>query len=412
MKIGEFAKKYGVKKHTIRYYMKLNLLIPQKQGAQYNFDKSCEKDLEEILKLKKMDFSLKEIKEILNFIRLAKNTKYMKNKYYKDLYKDKLDEITEDIKYLENAKKLISKNLKEINEKMKSNNKKIGVDLSILSLIECPECKKNLKVFAKNVIDNQIIEGKLKCECGFDLSIKDGIIYMPGYKKEKIGLDDNFIEDYILQTEEEYIDEMYETLEWASKQTNTFEKDEKIILEIGTGSGVFLRHINEKISESSIYICTDIFPEYLEYTKKLLEEANSNITVLFIATNLPDLPLKNNIIDLVIDYAGTSNFCFEDKRFLPDYMQNYFKSEHEYLATFITYPRFGPNNIVKKEFRKNFISKNIKRKIEDIGYYVKSEHKSPKIKITEEMSPYETYAQPGDKVNSYQVYAKKISQKF
>lgn len=37
MKIGEFAKQFGVPKDTVRFYIKNNLLIPNDQGAQYEF---------------------------------------------------------------------------------------------------------------------------------------------------------------------------------------------------------------------------------------------------------------------------------------------------------------------------------------------------------------------------------------
>ena len=66
MKISEFAAKYNVSNDTIRYYMKLNLITAEKEGSHYQFDERCEKQLEEILRLKKMNFFLQEIKEIFN----------------------------------------------------------------------------------------------------------------------------------------------------------------------------------------------------------------------------------------------------------------------------------------------------------------------------------------------------------
>lgn len=67
MKTSEFSNKYNLSNDTVRYYMKLNLLVPQKKSGYYNFDEKCEKDIKEILRLKNMNFTLQEIKKILYF---------------------------------------------------------------------------------------------------------------------------------------------------------------------------------------------------------------------------------------------------------------------------------------------------------------------------------------------------------
>ena len=52
MKIREFSNKFDISYDTIRYYMKLNLINPQKIGGHYQFDQEDQKDIAEILKLK------------------------------------------------------------------------------------------------------------------------------------------------------------------------------------------------------------------------------------------------------------------------------------------------------------------------------------------------------------------------
>ena len=63
MKIKEFSNNFDLSYDTIRYYMKLNLINPQKVGGHYEFDPEDQNDMAEILKLKEMEFSLDEIKE-------------------------------------------------------------------------------------------------------------------------------------------------------------------------------------------------------------------------------------------------------------------------------------------------------------------------------------------------------------
>ena len=61
MKIGQFARESNVSIDTLRYYMELGLLVPCKKGGHYEFDDSCKEDLHEILQLKEIGFSLKNV---------------------------------------------------------------------------------------------------------------------------------------------------------------------------------------------------------------------------------------------------------------------------------------------------------------------------------------------------------------
>ena len=99
MRIGEVVKKYGITKDTIHYYISYGLLVPPKKGTQYDFDNTAIKDLENILELKELSFSLSEIHKILSltnisndeYIEISKNSKKWildycnPNKHYKSL---------------------------------------------------------------------------------------------------------------------------------------------------------------------------------------------------------------------------------------------------------------------------------------------------------------------------------------
>ncbi|MFP4021678.1 MAG: MerR family transcriptional regulator [Halanaerobium sp.] len=50
--------KFNFSYDTIRYYMKLKLINPQKIGRHCDFDQEDQNDMEEILKLKEIEFSL------------------------------------------------------------------------------------------------------------------------------------------------------------------------------------------------------------------------------------------------------------------------------------------------------------------------------------------------------------------
>ena len=71
MRIGKVSKEYHISIDNLHYYIKYGLLVPPKPKGQYFFDETTLKDLEWILALKKLDFSLREIHSILSLKRIS-----------------------------------------------------------------------------------------------------------------------------------------------------------------------------------------------------------------------------------------------------------------------------------------------------------------------------------------------------
>ncbi|MGM0438254.1 MAG: MerR family transcriptional regulator [Bacillota bacterium] len=405
MKISEFANEFGVSNDTVRYYMELNLLTPQKKGGHYFYDKKCKSQMEDLLELKEMGFSLKEIKNIFHFKRMGKLTTYQKNKYYQQLYQDKAKEIKKEIKNMEEAKKKLNKKIMELKAKDKKNNIRIGIDLSVLSLFNCPNCNNELKLSAQKVKENQVLEGSLTCRCGESLQIKDGIIYSKNYENKSEMIEENHIEDYIKNTDSDFIDKSYESLEWLTREFKNQKITNKIIMEPGSGYGHFLRHIYDDLAEDTVYICIDNDPNLNKLLKKLLENTGEKKNIIFITAELPEIPIKENYIDVLVDFTGTSDYSFHNEDFLPESLDFYMKEEAVYLASFIIYERFGPNSVVSLPYRQNFNYKNIKNKILDLNFEINKEYKSEIVKIKKTFGKYEDFAQVGDQLYSYQLKA-------
>ncbi|MFO7814382.1 MAG: MerR family transcriptional regulator [Halanaerobiales bacterium] len=408
MKISEFSNKYNLSNDTVRYYMKLNLLVPQKKGGHYQFDKECEKDIKEILRLKNMDFTLQEIKKILYFKRIGKLSSYQKNKYYQSLYKNKIEEIEERISGLKKSRDDLEEKINKLDKINKDEKTIFGISLDALSVFSCPVCNNELSLSAESVKNNQIIQGSLSCNCGKSLMIKEGIIYDINPPESK-QVEENHIEKYIQNTHPDFMDKSYNSMEWLKKELNNEDLENKIILEPGTGYGYFLRQIYNELPESSYYICVDNNPEINRYLKSILEMTGKHPNVIFITSNLPKLPLKKNVVDLLVDFTGTSCYCFENKEFLLPLLDNYLKEKVILLATFIIYKKFGPNSIVDRSYRSNFRYEKIKKNIEKQGFDLEKEQKSEVQYIRESMGKHEDFAQPGDRIYSYQIKGKRSS---
>ncbi|WP_339818697.1 MerR family transcriptional regulator [Paenibacillus sp. FSL R7-0216] len=66
MKIKEFANKYQIQTDTLRFYEKENLLNPiRRENGYREFDDECEKQIQLIIVLKQLGFSIKEIQQLL-----------------------------------------------------------------------------------------------------------------------------------------------------------------------------------------------------------------------------------------------------------------------------------------------------------------------------------------------------------
>jgi len=414
MKISEFANKYGVSNDTVRYYMKLNLIVPQKKGGHYIFEKECEKEIEEVLRLKEMGFSLQEIKKIFYFKRIGKLTSFQRNNYYQSLYKEKIEEIEKEIKHLKEAKLELEEKVEELEKVNYENKVTMGIGLNSLSLFACPECKSDLTLSADNVKDNNIIEGSLNCSCGASIKIKDGILYSNNIKEAEMDIDEReieseHIEDYIKTTDPDFMDESYQSMEWLKQQLEKEELKGKIILEPGSGYGYFLRQIYDQLPKSTYYICIDNKPRLNKYLKSILEMTGKKANIIFITADLPKLPLKDKLVNILVDFTGTSVYSFENESFLPAELDPYLKEEVTMLATFIIYHKFGSKNVVDRSLRKNFMYSEVKNNIIEQGFEVVLEHKSKSQKIKESMGKYEDFAQPGDEIYSYQLKAKRWS---
>ncbi|MFJ7732604.1 MerR family transcriptional regulator [Lysinibacillus sp. NPDC097231] len=66
MQIKQFAAKYHLSTDTVRYYEKEGLLHPKKQDNGYRvYDDTCENTIKFILVLRRLGFTLQEIKHLL-----------------------------------------------------------------------------------------------------------------------------------------------------------------------------------------------------------------------------------------------------------------------------------------------------------------------------------------------------------
>lgn len=209
---------------------------------------------------------------------------------------------------------------------------------------------------------------------------------------------------YIQNTDTEYLNRIYKTLEWNAQHVHSENLAEKVILELGSGSGFFLRRIYDNLPDDAVYIAADHDPGKLQFLKGILEKAEKRKKIFFICCDFPQIPLKTRSVDVLYDFTGTSNFNFEHGEFLLRLVERFLKTEAELLGSYIIFQNFSPNSMVPVNFRPNFQIHSLKKQIEELGFIKKDEYTSD---VVTKGGIYENYFRSGEKVLNYSFAGKR-----
>ena len=402
MKIGAFAKKNQVSIDTIRHYIDLELLIPQKLTKQYEFTVQCQKDFDEIMFLKSLGFALLEIKNIFIVKHLGKMTSFQQEEYYKNIYRKKYESIKAEIEILSREKSSLKEELHKLDIKSEGKQFKMGIDLNCLKHLCCDNCGSSLVLKGAIVEDNMVMSGKFRCRCGVEYSVQDGILFVNAGHNSKNELPD--ILSYIQHTDVEYLNQIYKTLEWDVQNIDFKNLSEKVVLELGSGSGFFLRRIYNELPQDTTYVAVDYDIGRLHFLKKTLEKSENRKNILFICCDFTRMPLLPRSVDVICDYTGTSNFCFDHNEFLLELIERYYKTDAVLLGSYIIFKNFSPSSMVPESFRPNFQMDSVKKKLEKLGFKKQSEYTSD---IISKGGIYESYFKSDEKVLTYSFAGKR-----
>ncbi|MEH7280833.1 MerR family transcriptional regulator, partial [Bacillus toyonensis] len=175
MKIGAFAKLFHVTTDTVRYYIELGLLIPDKKNTQYQMNQLCFDDMAFITELKKFHFSLLEIQRILSYRRVTSFSDHEDIDYYNNLLTDKKNELIQKKEDISKAIQLIEKAVQTSSPSSKEENI-TGIPLDFVNLLYCPKCQIPLEMKDVTIKKVYIHTGSLTCTCGYEAAIEEGII--------------------------------------------------------------------------------------------------------------------------------------------------------------------------------------------------------------------------------------------
>jgi len=412
MKIGAFAKVNQTSIDTIRHYMDLNLIVPEKVGGQYDFDAICQADYEEIFKLKAIGFTLSEIQTLLLFRRIGKLTGYHRRMTYQAYFDQKRAKIADEIHRLEQMASALQDEIAHMALKSQALPEKVmntGVPLEYFELFQCRRCSGTYQLSDARIHNHHIVDGELNCSCGQVLRIQNGILIGEGARLEasevvNTSYEETFVDDYILTTSPEYLKKLYQGLEWTKRHVNFQTFEDAVCMELGTGHGFFMRHFIDAFPASTVYIAVDHDLQSLKWLKSIFDRNPPKCKILYLCADFMTLPLKPQSIDAVFDISGSSNYAFDHPVFLLDGMETLIKPDTTLHGYYILFKNFSKHSKVAVAHRPLFSWETVKAMIHTLGY-VEIDHLI--TEAVDQGGPLENYFVAGEKVYTAIFHGKK-----
>lgn len=363
MKIGKFCEKYDVTQDAVRYYIELGLLLPDKKGTFYDFNKTCETDILEIKRLKNMKFKLNEIQRLLSLSRLGVLENQEEFDYYMTLLKSKKNELLEDRLKIEESINMLDRkieNIIKLEKELSSRCKRsIGFPINYVNLIHCPSCNEMMDFSAQNIEKNMVYNGEFNCDCGYKLSLKDGIVTDDQKDFEKVKCIE--LEEYLKEMGDHYVNYIYKVSNYPLEKINKYMDKKSIILDLGKSKNIFLKTMINNLGKNNLYILVCESYSRVRILKEAIESNRPNSNFIFMAVKYPDIPLKEECVDIFIDSFGTSHYNRYKKDFIVSDMTRYMKLESYFVGLYLYANK--SSKIVKNldiKLRDNFIKDNIK----------------------------------------------------
>ncbi len=371
MKIGEFSKKFNVSVATVRHYINLGLLVPQKGGYQYNFtDKECY-DMEIISTMKNSGFTLNELAKYLNILRFYNKDDYLLHEKLISVLNLKKESLYKERSQINAYIQMINTKIKEIEMNAPYATSKAepggsggsarllpGFPVGAIELLSCPHCQSKLRMFNVDISGNGIMKGSLACECGYHASIKEGILYAdalmelehdPAFFSCYFG-NENLIKNedgLVLMGMDEYSNQYLAAIHkaslWIAKELKALDSSSKTILFPDMACQYLYSYYNNAHMEECIFLITALTERTIHTMRHHIANANPNLKVAYIINPNGRLPLKWRCIDTVVDYMGSSNLGFFNKNHYFDLIGPYMAEEATVIGSIEYYKKGSPS---------------------------------------------------------------------
>lgn len=333
MKIGAFSGMFHLAPETIRFYVNKGLLAPASRNGRYAFSAQDAEDMELLLRLKRLKFSLSEIHRIVSLRRLSNF--------------DSADELNDYVSILRKQKKALTSEKGRLQEAISEIEREIagaagkhtgqamrasGVPLAFLPYMACPHCRGDLSIRECNIEKDQIISGSLLCACGYRAGIRNGIVL--GERGDISIYDGPDLErNCYRMMSPDLITLMKKSYRWMLEKLEKRGTKNKLILEDFVNDYCFCHANFEAMDPGALYVVADKFPEIVAMYKNLTDKMNLEHQVLYIASASHLMPLRDGCVDIYIDLAANEYAMFQ-QGYATDALSRYFHEQSGAVGIF------------------------------------------------------------------------------
>ena len=282
MKIGQVGKKYGISRDHLYYYINYGLLVPPKSGKQYIFDQATLHDLDTILALQQLGFTLAEIHHILSLYRITDGENDDIREELLQLYRHQKEKCQQELAKLHDQVEGLNQKIRELTARQKGPSRKVGVPLSMLGLLACPRCHKTLALSQVAMDTRYIYQAQLACPCGYKAHIHDGILMTENRYTDN----DDTPDVHRLMYKDlpaGMISLFQQACNFMNRQLDGMDLSGSVVLETYVNAWFFLYTQQSHFPENGQYIIVDKYPETLAMYKKLMEQEGHPLNILYIA---------------------------------------------------------------------------------------------------------------------------------
>lgn len=333
MRIGQVSRKYNIAVDTIYYYIRYGLLVPPRPNSQYYFDDQTLRDLELVLEMKEMDFSLPEVHRILSLQRISGLTDQQDVQEVIQMYTDKRAECVAERLRREKMIEKMDARIQELTQKISKLETHIGLPIRMLDLLCCPKCSGTLQISDVDMNLEYIFRGELKCECGYSAKVRDGILLTPN---KNVNNDDkpDVNRELYKDLPPSLISLFQRSYNWMVKRLESIELKNKVVMETYINAWFFMHNHQQYLDKEGKYIVVDKYPETLGMYKKIIEQQNYQLDILYIADSSTNLPLKRGCVDVNIDFFAANEHNFYKDTFIYEDFRKYYHKNTQMLGTY------------------------------------------------------------------------------
>ncbi|MFW6248321.1 MAG: hypothetical protein ACOC4J_00965, partial [Bacteroidota bacterium] len=297
--------------------------------------------------LKEMDFSISEIKQMLNYQRIKKAYPEIDD-MIKSYYKHQLDKIEQKKFELTNREEKIRKLLEAIEKNRAQKTVQSGIDLNLIHLLYCETCSSPLTIKRGDIKNGTLKEGVLTCNCGQDFQIKEGIIFLKGSDLEKPESCVKNNDDCEVKFPKEYIASMVTVENWLNERILTDIVDHEILLDVRTLCGVYATSMIKTIKDKNIlYLGVERNLSFLKRAKHRIDQVDKSLNTLFFCGDIRKLPIKVKTADMIVDVYGSMADMRETGHFKLKEKMQLLKNNGKYYGIFTNIRNMNLENPIK-----------------------------------------------------------------